>query len=66
MLPLRDTSSKDFKTSNFYILRPSITLKMGKAEAALLEKTAVFCRGKAHTLKGGDQATQSKQIRSKE
>ena len=40
--------------SNFYILRPSIALDIGEAEAALLEKIAVFCRGKAHTLKGYD------------
>ena len=40
------------KTSNFYITRPSIALETGEAEAALLEKIAVFCRGKAHTLKG--------------
>jgi DNA-binding PadR family transcriptional regulator len=42
------------KTNNFYILRPSIALEIGEAEAALLEKIAVFCRGKAHTLKGYD------------
>ena len=40
--------------SNFYILRPSIALDIGEAEAALLEKIAVFCRGKAHILKGCD------------
>ena len=42
------------KTNNFYITRPSIALETGEAEAALLEKIAVFCRGKAHTLKGYD------------
>lgn len=40
------------RISNFYILRPSIALEIGEAEAALLEKIAVYCRGSAKSLKG--------------
>ena len=32
--------------------RPSIALEIGEPEAAILEKTAVYCRGKAKFLKG--------------
>ena len=38
--------------SKFYILRPSIAIEIGEAEAAILEKIAVYCRGKASNLKG--------------
>ena len=38
--------------SEFYILRPSIAIEIGEAEAAILEKIAVYCRGKASNLKG--------------
>ena len=38
--------------SKFYILRPSIAIEIGEAEAAILEKIAVHCRGKASNLKG--------------
>lgn len=38
--------------SNFYITRPSVALEIGEAEAAILEKIAVYCRGKAKSLKG--------------
>ena len=40
------------QTSKFYILRPSIAIEIGEAEAAILEKIAVYCRGKASNLKG--------------
>ncbi len=42
------------KKSNFYMTRPSIALEIGEAEAAILEKIAVYCRGKAKSLKGED------------
>ena len=32
--------------------RPSIALEIGEPEAAILEKIAVYCRGKAKSLKG--------------
>jgi hypothetical protein len=31
--------------SKFYILRPSIAIEIGEAEAAILEKIAVYCSG---------------------
>jgi hypothetical protein len=40
------------KTSEFYILRPSIAIEIGEAKAAILEKIAVYCGGKAKSLKG--------------
>ena len=40
------------KKSKFYILRPSIALEIGETEAIILEKIAVYSRGKAHNLKG--------------
>jgi DNA-binding PadR family transcriptional regulator len=40
------------QVSKFYILRPSIAIEIGEAEAAILEKIAVHCRGKASNLKG--------------
>ena len=43
---------KNMQISKFYILRPSIAIEIGEAEAAILEKIAVYCRGKASNLKG--------------